>query len=280
MEHLIDPRLANAAGETPAVRGISDAQLNRRELARLAWQLQHDVDDLRSWAEAQNESVGSTQSASEMLERIDRRLVAVHGQTSELVARVPKNLAQTMTELKEALLDRLAQASAPNQSNDSGLTQRRRMPNPANHSNHSNRAPNHATHSNQSPGVALQLLTPQERRVFQLCFQSGFLTYDEIAKHLDVTAVAAKNLVNGIFQSDGKRSLFAKEYNHGSARVGIHSGLEKRILTGGVYRDETEGPVEPSAATAKNQVATRRFPARATATASRAKARRTAAQAR
>jgi len=70
----------------------------RRELARPAWQLQHDVDDLRSWAEAQNESVDSTQSANEMLERIDRRLVAVHGHTSELVARVPKNLAQTMAD--------------------------------------------------------------------------------------------------------------------------------------------------------------------------------------
>ena len=252
----------------------------RRELARLAWQLQHDVDDLRAWAEARNGSVDSTQSASEMLERIDRRLFAVHGQTSELVARVPKNLAQTMTELKEALIMRLAEVSAPNQSNDSGLTQRRRIPNPANHSDQSNRAPNHATYSNQSLGAAMQMLTPQERRVFQLCFQSGFLTYDEIAKHLDITAVAAKNLVNRIFQSGGKRSLFSKEYNHGSARVGVHSGLEKRILTGGVHRDETEGPVEPSAATAKNQAASRRFPARATATASRAKARRATAQER
>ena len=154
------------------------------------------------------------------------------------------------------------------------------MPNPANHSNQSDRAPNHANDSPHSSGAALRLLTPQERRVFQLCFQSGFLTYDEIAKHLDVTAVAAKNLVNRIFQSDGKRSLFAKEYNHGSARVGIHSGLEKKILTGGVHRDESEGPVEPSVATAKNQPASRRFTARATTTPGRAKARRTMAQVR
>jgi len=252
----------------------------RRELARLAWQLQHDVDDLRAWAEDQNESVDSTQSASEMLERNDRRLGAVHGQTSELVARVPKNLAQTMTELKEALIMRLAEVSAPNRSNHSVLMQRRRMPNLANHSSQSNRAPNHATHSNRSPGAAMQLLTPQERRVFQLCFQSGFLTYDEIAKQLDITAVAAKNLVNRIFQSDRKRTLFDKEYEHGSARVGIHSGLEKKILTGGVHRDETEGSVEPSAATARNQAAARRFPARATATPGRAKARRATAQVR
>jgi len=215
-----------------------------------------------------------------MLERIDRRLVAVHGQTSELVTRVPKNLAQTMTELKEALIMRLAEVSAPNKSNHSVLMQRRRIPNPANHSNQSNRAPNHANDSPQSSGAAMRLLTPQERRVFQLCFQSGFLTYDEIAKHLDITAVAAKNLVNRIFQSERKRSLFSKEYKHGSARVGIHSGLEKRILTGGVHRDETEGPAEPSTATARNQAAARRSPARATATPGRAKARRATAQMR
>jgi hypothetical protein len=80
------------------------------------------------------------------------------------------------------------------------------------------------------------LLTPQERRVFQLCFQSGFLTYDEIAERLEITAGAAKNLVNRIFLSDRKRPLFSKEYQHGSARVGIGPGLERRILAGGVVQ--------------------------------------------
>jgi DNA-binding CsgD family transcriptional regulator len=185
-----------------------------------------------------------------------------------------------MSELKEALIMRLAEVSAPNQSNHSVLMQRRRIPNPANHPNQSNRAPNHANDSPQSSGAAMRLLTPQERRVFQLCFQSGFLTYDEIAKYLDITAVAAKNLVNRIFQSDRKRSLFSKEYKHGSARVGIHSGLEKKILTGGVHRDETEGSAEPSPAAAKDQTASRRFPARGAVTQGRAKARRATAQVR
>ena len=191
------------------------------ELSRLAWRLQRDAEYLRAWVEDQNESAESTQATQAVLERIDRRLAAVHGQTSELVSRVPKDLSQTMTELKETILARLAEMNEPTQSD--GAT-----------ASASLYSPNEANHSQQSPGAAMRLLTPQERRVFQLCFQSGLVTYEEIANHLDITASAAKNLVNRIFQSDRKRSLFSKEYRHGAARVGIGSGLEKRILAGGV----------------------------------------------
>lgn len=68
-------------------------------------------------------------------------------------------------------------------------------------------------------------LTPQERRVFQLCLQSGFLSYRDIASHLDITPTAAKNLVNRIFLSDRKRPLFAKECKHGTVRVGVHAAV-------------------------------------------------------
>lgn len=87
-----------------------------------------------------------------------------------------------------------------------------------------------ATETTQSPQAAIRALTPQERRVFQVCFQSGLLSYRDIAGHLDITPTAAKNLVNRIFQSGVKRSLFAKEYQHGVVRVGVQSGIQERIL--------------------------------------------------
>jgi len=63
-----------------------------------------------------------------------------------------------------------------------------------------------------------------------VCFQSGLLSYRDIAGHLDITPTVAKNLVNRIFQSGVKRSLFAKEYQHGVVRVGVQSGIQERIL--------------------------------------------------
>jgi len=49
---------------------------------------------------------------------------------------------------------------------------------------------------------------------------------------LDISAGAAKNLVNRIFQSDRKRPLFEKKYTRGSARVGVSSETRQRILKG------------------------------------------------
>jgi hypothetical protein len=67
-----------------------------------------------------------------------------------------------------------------------------------------------------------------------MCFRSGFLSYQDIASQLDITATAAKNLVNRIFQSDRKRSLFTKQYQHGAVRVGLQPAVQGRILAGRV----------------------------------------------
>ena len=193
-----------------------------RELARLAWELQRDARDLQRWA---NESVGATgpaDSVGESLDRIEQRVGAIHEHTGELVRRVPADLGAVLTELKQAVLDRLREATRSAESAQSDESADPSRPGRTGPSNQ----------SSQSLEAAARLLTPQERAVFQSCFQSGFLSYGEIASRLEITPTSAKNLVNRIFLSDRKRPLFAKQYKHGAVRVGIGPDVEKRILTG------------------------------------------------
>ena len=187
-----------------------------REVARLALQVQIDIAEFRSnWSQS-NESVESVSSARDILSRIDRKLGDVHGDTRELIRRVPVDLGSTLAELKRAVLLRIAEVMEENQSNQSD----------------DKGTKDDTNQSNQSLSMTVNALTPQERRVFQLCFQSGFLTYGEIAGHLDITPSAAKNLVNRMLQSDKKRPLFSKQYRHGTARVGVQPDLENQILAG------------------------------------------------
>ena len=190
-----------------------------RELAELAWELQRDAQYLRAWANLANRSGESAESTAGALERIERKIGAVHGQTSELIERVPKDLGQVLAELKQALvlrLDEAARATESAESDDPLVAD----------------ASNRANQTNHSPTSAVKSLTPQERRVFEVCFQSGLLAYRDIAAHLEITPTAAKNLVNRIFQSDRKRALFTKEHQHGAVRVGLQQDLQRRILAG------------------------------------------------
>ena len=192
-----------------------------QEIARLAREIQRDLADLPTKGARSNGSNGSAESveSAQRLERIERKLESVHEDTGELIRRVPEDIGGILADLKQTMLMRLEAAFHANESNepvDSGA---------AEHANGAN-------HSNRSPAVMVKSLTPQERRIFQLCFESGLLTYREIAGQLDITPSAAKNLVNRMFQSGKKRPLFAKQYRHGSARIGICPDLEKQILSG------------------------------------------------
>ena len=185
-----------------------------RELARLAWQLERDAADLAEWANRSNRSDESPVAAS--LGRIEVRLGTVHEHTSELLRRVPVELDKAIADLRQALLVRLDEATGANGSAESqdqpGATR--------------------ATETTQSPQAAIRALSPQERRVFQVCFQSGLLSYRDIAGHLDITPTAAKNLVNRVFQAADKRMLFVKHHEHGAVRVGVQPDLQRRILGG------------------------------------------------
>jgi len=192
-----------------------------RELARLAWQLERDAEDLLDRATQPNRSVESTDAVAQRLVRIEGKVSDIHGHTSELIRRVPGDLGPVLAELKQVLIARLENVLEATHSHGSA------------DSPHATPA-NQATHSAQSAGAAVPSLTPQERKVFQMCFRSGFLSYQDIASQLDITATAAKNLVNRIFQSDRKRSLFTKQYQHGTVRVGLQPAVQGRILAGRV----------------------------------------------
>ena len=195
------------------------------ELAQLAWQLQRDAQDLRVWANEANRSAKSDESIESALVRIEGRLGSIHDHTTELMDRVPSDLGHVLSDLKSALLGRLDKLTMANRSLESASGCRSGVENQAND-------------SAQSAVSAAKLLTPQERRVFQLCLQSGFLSYQDIASHLDITPTAAKNLVNRVFLSDRKRPLFAKEYKHGAVRVGVNAAVRGPGFPAGGERRE------------------------------------------
>jgi len=98
-----------------------------REIERLAREIQRDIEGLLGWGTVSNQSVESVQSA-EALERIERTLAAVHGQTTELIERVPRDLGQVLTELKGTLVARLSELARATQSDESAVSWGRPMP--------------------------------------------------------------------------------------------------------------------------------------------------------
>ena len=147
-----------------------------------------------------------------VLDRIERHLIAVSGNMDTLIRRFSHDLVPLLYGIREASVGRLV---APN----AGPV-----------------APNAPQIPGRSPAGRMDLkevieaLTPQERRVFQTCFQSGFLTYKEIARHLDTSATTAKNIVNRLFRDLDKQRLFQKKQSHGISRVALHPEVEKEIL--------------------------------------------------
>jgi len=183
------------------------------EVARLARELEREVDDLRR-ALADSNGPSEATDSTERLGRMERRLEAIQGDTGELIRRVPGDLGELLAEMKRLLLLRLVESAGATESVDAGVVA------------------NDSPQTLPAPSMMVRSLTRQERRVFELCFQSGFLSYREIAEHLDITPSAAKNLVNRMLQLGRKRPLFAKQYKHGVARVGIRPDLKDRILKG------------------------------------------------
>ena len=147
--------------------------------------------------------------------------------TRILVRRIPDDLGLLLDQLKCSLLERLEDISSmspPPQSPPSGR----------------------ATPVVDSVYAVINALSRQERQIFQLCFNTGFLSYRELASHLDITPGSAKNLVNRMFQSDRKRPLFTKKYRHGAVRVGIRSELDKKILARREDKRKKSRPLELS----------------------------------
>ena len=193
------------------------------EIRRLARWIQRDPTDLPNQVAPRNASTEPV-CLTEELRKVEQRLESIQGDTCELVRRVPDDLGPVLVNLKQSMLVRLEailHANAP------GRPQGRNQQTGA--------------HLSGLPIAAmLRLLSEQERNLFQLCFQSGFLTYREIAAHLDISAAAAKNVVNRMFLSEKKRPLFTKKYRHGVARVGLHPDMKGGVFSGNTGKEEKQ----------------------------------------
>ena len=162
-----------------------------REIASEARQLQAEMEHWRPVTGVRD----PIESMKSSLSRIESRLIEVHGDTGTLIKRVPQNLAPLLLEIKARVLERIG--SLGNESVRSCGSSGSKEPVPAD--------------GDQIEHI-LHKLTLQEQRLFHICFQSGLVTYREVAEKLGISPVSAKNIVNRLFQNGQKSRLFEKEY--------------------------------------------------------------------
>jgi hypothetical protein len=191
-------------------------ELSRR-IAEEAIRLEAEIESLRLAFDMYDPN-SSTESIESTLSRIEERLIEVQDHTGKLVERVPENLLPVLAELKEAVLVRI-----------DSLKNTAAGANKSTQSNESNRS---AGTGGDWLGEALNTLTPQEKRLFQVCFECGLVTYRELAGRLGITPTSAKNIVNRLFQNTDKRALFRKECTHGVAKVAVDETVQRQILKG------------------------------------------------
>jgi len=183
-----------------------------RQVAKEAQRLQANIETLHFPADW-HRPTGSTGSIESALSRIEERLIKVHGQTGELVNRVPENLSLLLAELKESVLERIDSLKERSTESDESA------------------GSVESAHSKGDWRVELfQKLTPREQSLFRACFGSGLITYKELAERLDIAPISAKNMVNRLFQNGDKRKLFRKTRNRGVTRIGLTEAVEQKIL--------------------------------------------------
>jgi len=158
----------------------------------------------------------SNQSIESTISRIEDRLIKVHNNTDTLIERVPTNLKPLLLEVKATILDRIDSLKEKT-TELSGSTELSQVTNDANWLKNT-----------------FNKLTSQEKRLFQICFQTGLITYRELAQKLDITPTSAKNLVNRLFKNPGKCKLFEKRNLHGISQIRVAKNIEKHILNGKV----------------------------------------------
>jgi len=194
------------------------------QLAELSRQIAHAARELQGQLETWHRSTQttpstrSTESIESTLSRIENRLSRLQADTGTLVERVPPNLSSLLTELKEIVLQRLD--SLKRQSTEST------------HSIESTQSASNIQSGKEWTKDIFQKLTYQEQKLFRACFQSGLVTYPELAQRLGIAPTSAKNLVNRLFAHPDKRRLFKKELLHGIARIGVAEPVERKILKG------------------------------------------------
>ncbi|MHC4104103.1 MAG: sigma factor-like helix-turn-helix DNA-binding protein [Planctomycetota bacterium] len=167
-----------------------------RYIAKECERIQADLKDPGTDMGAQSES---------SLSRIEKQVSEIRGHTRELIERVPENLSPLLIGIKESVLE-IMSSSWKQQSAE--------------------RAKPASPRGNWIMDT-LQKLTPQEKKLFKLCFQNGLITYEDLAERLGISLITTRGIVNRLFQDVDKRRLFCKKRRDGFINVGLTEAAER-----------------------------------------------------
>jgi DNA-binding CsgD family transcriptional regulator len=150
---------------------------------------------------------------------LERKMDSVRADTSELLRRIPCDLREVIEQAKDSILVRI-DSMLHSHGSDHSLTLDAGLVKPTAHSNR----------SELSVAEQLWRLTPRERAVFRICFESGFLTYRELGEKLGLSPVGAKNVVNALLRHPHKSGLLTKAGTPKEVRVGVAQEVSAEVL--------------------------------------------------
>ncbi len=139
------------------------------------------------------------------LSRIERQVSEIHGNTKELIERVPENLSPLLIGIKESVLEIMSSSWKQHSTDRAGQV----LP------------------KGNWVMDTLEKLTPQEKKLFKLCFQNGLITYEDLAERLGISLITTRGIVNRLFQDVDKRRLFCKKRRDGFINVGLTEVVER-----------------------------------------------------
>ena len=186
-----------------------------RYIAKEAERIQADLKDLCPRTVGDS-STGFVQTT---LIQIEERLAKVEGHIIELLRRFPENFSLELAEFKRALFERI-DLLKPQTAEPTGSTGSRPMVDRV--------EPLNKNWYEEIFGK----LTPREKSIFNACFGSGLITYDELAERLNISPTTVKNKINQLLQDADKRRLFHKEHINGIAKIKVPDKTENRIMYG------------------------------------------------
>ena len=197
---------------------------------RFSWQGPDRSDDSQSSSNEpgseSNESINAARPSyvrQTSLASLEHKIDSVRRDTSELLRRVPEDLVALIEQAKDSILVRIDSILHSDDPSASNRSQEQHASGDA---------------SPTSVRERLEQLTPRERSVFRTCFDSGFLTYEELGEKLGLSALAAKNVVNAILRHPYKVGLLTKRGRPKEVRVGVAEDASAAVLRG---RETTAG---------------------------------------
>ena len=153
------------------------------------------------------------------LVQIEERLAKVEGHIIELLRRFPENFSLELAEFKRSLFERIDSLKPPT-AEPTGSTGGRPVVDRV-----------EPLKKNWYEEI-FGRLTPREKSIFNACFGSGLITYDELAERLHISPTTVKNKINQLLRDTDKCRLFHKEHIDGVARIKVTDKTENKILYG------------------------------------------------